>query len=258
MRIELKRKLGKLWPAPSHSRKIILLYHSISGSPWAMFEKTFNDQIDWINDHCDVLSLTDLLQSPPKEKIQVAITFDDGYVSLYDKVAAKLSEKNMDATVYINTGWIGDGSAKRKKSYPKLGHYPEESFMIWPEIEDLHRAGWEIGSHGVNHYNLAQLTSDVLETELSHSKYHIEEQLQKPCIHLAYPFGRYSKTVKDFASTIGYQYAAAAYHAPLKNNCDLFAFPRLNIAKEYSMHDFKNIIHGKWDYLKFIHKMKGF
>ena len=38
---------------------------------------------------------------------------------------------------------------------------------------------------------------------------------------------------------------------------DLFALPRMNIANEYSLDDFKQIVQGKWDYLGLIHKLKG-
>ena len=258
MRLALKRQIGKFWPTKSQNRKIILLYHSVGNSPWALPHKVFSDQINWIHDHFQVTTLTNLLHAPSlNNELQVAITFDDGYVSLYDHVAPIMAEKKIRPTVYINTGWIGESENNRKLSVAKLGHYPEESFLTWTEVKALYQAGWEIGSHGVNHYNFAQLDPDVLKQELSLSKRHIEDQISTPCLHIAYPWGRYSRQVKQACSRIGYQYAAAAYHSPLGDYPDLFSFPRMNISIEYTFDDFKKIIQGKWDYLGLIHKMRG-
>ena len=253
----LKRYLGKMWPAQQVGRKIALLYHSVGNSSWALDKKMFYDQIDWLCDHYQVLPMTEIIHSKPNKEIQIALTFDDGYATLYDQVAPKLSDKKISAVIYLNTGWIASCQKERKQSRVELGHYPNESFLTWEEVKKLYDAGWEIGSHGVNHYNFAQINYDQMYQELTLSKMHIEEHLKTNCLHFAYPWGRYSKKVKQSAYKIGYRYAAAAYHAPLDIHSDLFALPRVNIAKEYSFNDFKNIILGKWDYLGFIHKIRG-
>lgn len=249
--------LSRCWRILPSNRKIVLLYHSIGDSPWGLSERSFIDQLEWLYEHCTVLPLSSLIHASSSDKIQVAITFDDGYASLYHTVAKKLADKNLNATVYINTGWMGENETYRKRSNANLGHYPNEHFLIWQEVEALKRAGWEIGSHGVNHFNFSKLDLDVMREELSSSKAHIEDYLKIKCAHLAYPWGRYSKNVKDVACQLGYQYAAAGYHAPLRPSVDLFALPRMNISTEYSFDDFKNVVRGQWDYLGLIHKIRG-
>lgn len=255
--LKLKRYLGKVWPAKNAARKIILLYHSIGNHAWALTPKKFYDQINWLCDHHHVLPLTEILKSKPSKEIQIALTFDDGYSTLFDQVAPKLLERKINATVYMNTGWITNHQDERKKSDASLGHYPDEFFLTWHEVKQLYNAGWEIGSHGVNHYNFAQLNHELMQQELTYSKKHIEEHLKTTCIHFAYPWGRYSLDVKRSAFKIGYRYAAAAFHAPLNTHTDCFALPRINIAQEYSFSDFKNIVLGKWDYLRIIHRLRG-
>lgn len=254
--LKLKRNLGTLCPAKLKNRKIILLYHSVGDSTWAISKNLFDSQIDWLSDHCKVLPLTELINAEPSKDIQVSITFDDGYASLYDQVAPKLAEKKMSAMVYINTGWIGDNKNDRKESVSTLGHYPDESFLIWQEVKELYEAGWEIGSHGINHYNFAKTAPNLVYQELYLSKQHIEKYLNTNCFHFAYPWGRYSKMVKETLSLIGYRYAAAVVHAPIGRFVDYLALPRINISNEYSFADFKNIIIGKWDYLGLIQRIK--
>lgn len=256
--LHLKRKISWVWPAQYKSRKIILLYHSVGSTPWGMHPEMFSEQINWLTDNCEVLSLTDLIQAKPnKEVIQVAITFDDGYTTLYNQVAAKLKQKNISATVYLNTGWISEDENVHKSSEAKLGHYPDEFFLSWKEVKELYKAGWEIGSHGVNHYNFSLTEPKITRDELIQSKKTIEKNINSECIHFSYPWGRYNANLKKIVAIAGYQYAVAALHSRLVPSSDSFALPRINIAKEYSLADFKQIVKGKWDYLGFIQKAKG-
>ena len=256
IKLSLKRNIGKIWPANDKARKVILLYHSVGESIWASKESIFTDQIKWLYDHSPILSLTDLVNSQSAE-LEIAITFDDGYQSLYEKAMPIFLDKKIPATVYINTGWMSDHVSTRKKSISDLGHYPNEYFLTWDEICELDQAGWEIASHGVNHHNFVEKSHDVVRQECIASKYAIEERLNKSCLHFSYPWGQYSMQVKKIVRECGYQYAAAARHGSITHTTDLFALPRINIARGYSLNDFKHIVYGKWDYLSLLHKAKG-
>src|SRR3990167_3384792 len=149
-KVDVKRHIGHYWPSTNQvGRKVILLYHSIGNTCWGMPKQNFISQMDWIMDHCQVLTLSDLIKSKPNKEIQIALTFDDGYQTLYEQVAPILVKKNISGTVYINTGWMGETESHRKKSIAALGHYPEELFLTWHEVGVLHKMGWEIGSHWV-------------------------------------------------------------------------------------------------------------
>jgi peptidoglycan/xylan/chitin deacetylase (PgdA/CDA1 family) len=255
--LNLKRNLSKIWPAKTHDRKLILLYHSVGHQGWAMSAQQFSEQMNWLADHCSVLSLTNLIQAEPGRDIQVALTFDDGYQSLYEQALPILIEKKLTATVYLNTGWMGQKEDERQVSRANLGHYPDETFLLWSEVEALYQAGWEIGSHGVNHYNFAEVQASVARQELAASKQAIEQRLKTSCVHFSYPWGRYSPNLQGIVKSCGYEYAVAARHAQLTERANLLALPRMNIAREYSYADFKNIIYGQWDFLGLVQKWRG-
>lgn len=161
MNLQWKRKISYFWPKKNSSRKLILLYHSVGNSPWGMPEKQFLEQIRWLCDHAHILPLTQLLHATSQEGLTISLTFDDGYQSLYDTVLPVLSEHNINATVYLNTDWISKEGEKRRLSDVSLGHYPQEAFLTWQEVHTLYQAGWEIGSHGMNHYNFTQVTDST-------------------------------------------------------------------------------------------------
>jgi len=255
-----KRRIAKCYSAcirKNNTRKIILLYHAVGNSPWAISTDTFRKQIQWLNQHCKITSLTKLLTMPEQEDtIEVALTFDDGYACLYDTILPILQAENAVATVYINTDCIGQCEKTRKLSVPALGHYPIETFLLWDEVRALEKLGWEIGSHGVNHVDLTQQDAETIKNELNYSKLTIQDVLQKECTHFAYTWGKHSKNLRQAVAAAGYRYAVAGHHAVFKKNNNLMALPRLNIEKNYSLHDFENITLGKWDFLGAIQRIK--
>ena len=63
--------------------------------------------------------------------------------------------------------------------------------LRWDEIREMARNGVEFGGHTVNHPILETLTSpESLADEISGSKLRIEEELQAPVAHFAYPSGK--------------------------------------------------------------------
>ena len=253
-----KRRIGKLVPVKHNvSRKIILLYHAVGSGPQALDHKLFFDQMEWLQAHCNVVSLTNLLQAPVVDnRIQVAISFDDGYACLYREVAPILSHFNIPAIVYINTGWIGYSETSRKSSDPNAGHYCGESFLLWDEVLELVQRGWEIGSHGVDHLDLTKQSQNCVVEQLTQSKQKIEYCLQQPCLHFAYTWGKHTKKLRVMVAKSHYQYGVAGHHTAVSWKENNYALPRMNVEQRYSMEDFINLVQGKWDYLNVIHHVK--
>jgi peptidoglycan/xylan/chitin deacetylase (PgdA/CDA1 family) len=204
----------------------------------------------WLTEQAVVKSIDALLEEPHSDELAVSITFDDGYACLCEQALSVLSEFGLSATVYLNTGWIG--AKERRASEPSLGHYPSESFMQWSDVERLAEAGWTIGSHGVEHLDLTLTLGTVTDRELVHSRQAIESHLGYSCRHFSYTWGRHSPELRARVAAAGYRYAAASYHAPLRATNDPLAFPRINVARDYTLVDFKAILSGDWDYLGWV------
>lgn len=256
--LHFKRILGRLWAfaLPQRNRRIVLFYHAVGGGPNAISRQLFQSQMEWLAKNANVLALDDLLAGAGSKPMRVSIGFDDGYASVADHAEPVLRALNMPATVYLNTGWIGE--AARRASDPALGHYPGEQFMTWKDVNRLAKRNWTIGSHGVEHLDLTTVDVASLAAELGDSKRTIEKRLDIACHHFAYTWGRFNKNVQSAATDAGYLTAASALHGPVVLKSDLFAMPRIDIQKIYSLDDFQAIVRGHWDFLGRIQQLRRF
>lgn len=241
----LGSSLGKL--TVRADRKVILLYHSIGPKAPALTAERFKRQMEWLETHARIVALSSLLDPTPADGLQVAISFDDGYASVHDLAAAILASRGAAGTVYVNTGRMGEGT--RCASDESAGHYPGEAFMLWDEVAALRRAGWTIGSHGVEHLDLTASPAPAAEQELRDSKAQLEARLGAPCDHFAYTWGRYNLPLQGLVRRAGYASAVSGLHGPVARGSDRFALPRIDVRAEYELEDFIAGVTGAWDYL---------
>lgn len=261
--LRVKRVLGRACSplaANSDARSIILIYHSVAGGTVSTRLENFKTQMMWLAEHVDVVSLDVLLDESKSgvkaERIRVALTFDDGYRTLFDTVAPILDGYGFPATVYLNTGEIWE--QRHKPSCTEQGHYPDEEFMLWSEVAELQQRGWTIGSHGIQHVDLCLCNETEIVRQLGASKKEIEKRLDIACDHFSYTWGHYNDAVRKVVKQAGYRSAVAGRHGPVRASSDPFELPRLDVRPEYSMEDFVAVVCGKWDYLKHIQTLRAF
>lgn len=253
-RLIWKRRIGaalSLIPR-TPSRRIVLLYHSVGSGPWAISVEQFRRQIQWLAEAARVVPLDTLLGPESRQGLDVAITFDDGYSSVREGALPVLASLGWPATVYLNTGWLGNGEAR--PTQPELGHYPGETFMRWADANALVEAGWTVGSHGVDHLDLTREPPDTCRAQLNRSREQVTRRIGADCKHFAYTWGQNTPPLRSLVSQCGYQYAVTTVHGPLRRQFDPMAIPRLNVASDYSLDDFKAIVLGDWDYLGWAHR----
>lgn len=251
-----KRRLGsfgKLIPK-GKSRRIFLIYHAVGSGPLSLSVDNFNLQMDWLEKHAKVESLESLISQPDLPGLRVALTFDDGYHSVFSVAAPILAKHAFPATVYLNTGMIAENG-----HYPSdstLGHYPQEEFLNWPEVVALDRCGWTIGSHGVDHVDLTKISDVEVMEQLQASRKEIVQRLGKECRHFCYTWGNNDQRVRNLVRGAGYQTAVAAIHAPLRSTSDPMALERIDVRREYELKDFIATMQGDWDFLAVIQRLR--
>jgi peptidoglycan/xylan/chitin deacetylase (PgdA/CDA1 family) len=228
----------------------ILTYHGVEkvpGNSHAVSTSHFSAHIKYLKDHFDVMRLQDLvraLQSGPGAERRVAITFDDGYAECSGIVAEILTKYSVPATFFVITG-IPDGNVRMD----------DKKYMSWSDIANLHKAGFEIGSHTVNHFSLGAIPPALVRSELSASRERIQQVLGIAPAGIAYPYG----TIRDFndvvalaAESAGYSYGVTAVHGLNHPGMNPFLLRRTTIGAGDGPTTFKMILEGHLDLWRFV------
>lgn len=114
-----------------------------------------------------------------------------------------------------------------------------ELCMSWDELKPFAADPLvTIGAHTVSHCNLAKQTEAMAAHELSASRTDIENVLQRPAVHLAYPYGdRCAAGTREFAlaKSAGFQTAVTTRPGVIasENSSQLTALPRVSLNGNY-------------------------
>ena len=162
---------------------------------------------------------------PPKKFI---ITFDDGFLDLYEHAYPVLKKNNFKAIIYVL-------AEKEKSEWAKALELPAFKLLSWDLIKELSDNGIEIGSHTCTHPDLSVLTDKEMEREIIRSKEIIEDKIGKPVHHFCYPFGRFNLKTKEILKQAGYLTSCTTQKGQNFSDCDLFELNRIVVGKSMNM-----------------------
>lgn len=222
----------------------ILMYHEVSPSPEPAFRRytvtvrEFTRQMRWLavlgyqTVDMDALLRARLGQgSLPRRPI--VITFDDGFQGCADYALPVLQAHNFTAVFYLVTGFMGELS---RWLLPELGI--ELPLMTWETARTLARQGFQCGAHTVTHSRLAGLDSSRCRAELVDARARLEDELGRPIVHLAYPYGSFDHAVQVTAAEAGYRTACSTRRGVSAADDHLLALRRITVYGHDSLIDF--------------------
>jgi len=154
------------------------------------------------------------------------LTFDDGFLGVYEYAAPVLHDLSWPATVFLVSQLIGARDEWCKNENPNGATYP---LLESGQIETMRGMGFTFHSHTRLHPDLTTLSDDRLSEELTGSRQDLENLLSEQVAYLAYPYGRYDERVVNAARAAGYQAAFSTQPGFNRRGLDPYRIRRLDV-----------------------------
>lgn len=148
----------------------------------------------------------------PTQAAKVSFTFDDGLQSVSTLAVPTLAKYGLTGTTYVVSGCVGmvtvPNTCRADTTKP---------YLTWDQVKSTAAAGWEIGSHTVDHQLLAStdpadqpvmLTDAQVVAELTDSKAAILQNTGINPISFATPYGDYTPSGNPTLSAIAKLYTS--------------------------------------------------
>ncbi|MBD1141210.1 polysaccharide deacetylase family protein [Pelagibacterales bacterium SAG-MED39] len=161
-----------------------------------------------------------------KKSKRILITIDDGFQSFYEEAWPYLRENNIPFILFVSTEPIG------KKGY-----------MSWSQILEIERSKLGIiGHHSHTHEYLIDMKNEDFINDIETASKIFKEKLGYVPSIFSYPFGEYSKFMKNYISrkfNIGF----GQHSGVIDLNKDKYELPRFPINEKYGdLKRFKSVI----------------
>ncbi len=223
---------------PNHVFVPILLYHRIAVSPigsrYYVTPENFDGQMKLLRDWgYETITIEMLLKAinegaelPPRP---IILTFDDGHLDNYTTALPILQKYGFTGVEYVVYNFVG-----------------VEGYMTFDQLKELAAAGWELGSHSMNHRDLPKLEPVFQRNEVVVSRTKLEEALGVPILTFAYPFGAASSGVIDYVQFAGYVAGMGLGYTADQWESNLYFLQRREIYGHLDVRGFSNFLpwHG--------------
>ena len=195
-----------------------------------------NIKMDIFEEHINIIKNSDFnFHNPnnfdeqfnkPKQKKEILITIDDAFESFYTEAWPYLKENKIPFILFVSTEPVG-----------------KRGYMTWEQIKEVESNNFaKIGHHSHTHEYLIDVKNEefILDIETA-NKIFLRELGYVPSL-FSYPFGEYSKFMKDYISK-NFKYAFGQHSGVIDLNKDKFELPRFPINEKYGeLKRFKSII----------------
>jgi len=222
-----KKIAGVIAPAVTQHPKVekyevpILMYHYIRNAEGendlrkrlSVSPANFNLQMEYLKkqDYATI-KLADLVDPDKKElsriyfekKKPIIFTFDDGYLDAYTEAFPTLKRYNFTGAFFII------------RSYTDRALYLSQA-----QINEMQRAGMEIGSHTLTHPDLRKISINEQRKQIFDSK--------EDAITFCYPAGKYNSKTVSLAKEAGYLAAVTTKIGVVNETSDLLELPRVRV-----------------------------
>jgi peptidoglycan/xylan/chitin deacetylase (PgdA/CDA1 family) len=162
----------------------------------------------------------------PSGKPNVAITFDDAYISVAENALPELAVCGFHSTIFVPVGslgsrpnWVMEGN----------GADPREVVMSAERIAALSSSLVTFGSHSITHPHLSRMKFDDARKEIEGSRDKLEHLIKEKIRLFAFPYGDHDASTVDLCRAAGYDYIFSIVPQPVKTEDSSFVRGRVQV-----------------------------
>ncbi len=154
--------------------------------------------------------------STAKLKKEILITIDDAFESFYSEAWPYLKKNKIPFILFVSTEPVG-----------------KNGYMTWDQIREIEKESFAlIGHHSHSHDYLIDVTFDEFITDIEDANKIFLDKLGYIPNLFSYPFGEYSKFMRDYISK-NFEFAFGQHSGVIDLNKDKFELPRFPINEKY-------------------------
>ena len=161
-----------------------------------------------------------------KKEKKILISIDDGFSSFYNEAWPYLKKNNIPFILFVSTEPVG-----------------KNGYMTWEQIIEIEKSPLgTIGHHSHTHEYLIDFSNDDFINDIETASKIFKEKLGYIPSIFSYPFGEYSKFMKDYISE-NFNIAFGQHSGVIDLNKDKYELPRFPINEKYGdLKRFKSVI----------------
>ena len=213
---------------------VVLLYHHVATDTPAstsISPEDFRSHLEYLRDNgFNVVGLDVMVEAlrggEELPERAVAITFDDGYLSIFETAFPMLQSFDFPFTLFLSTGPIDRQS---------------RNYMNWAQVEEMAAAGVLVANHMVEHpHMLDRMESeseaiwvDRLREELLQAEQTILDHTGQSHRYLAYPYGEFDPAIKNLLRELDFV-GFAQNSGAIGPSSDFLALPRYPLAGSFA------------------------
>jgi peptidoglycan/xylan/chitin deacetylase (PgdA/CDA1 family) len=229
---------------------VVLYYHVITKEQRALF----GDQLDLILKRIKPLKTPQLCDLEPGNH-HVAITFDDGFLSVVQNAIPELEARHFPATIFIPPACLGE-----PPSWPDIDE-KEKANEVVMDIHELIKINDNIlitiGSHCQSHFNLLRIGEVEAREEIAGSKLELEELLKRRVTELSFPFGAFNENHLQMAKEAGYEQVFSVIPDLITNNVkEKFVLGRVRVDPDDWTLELRLKVYGAYRWLPLAFELK--
>jgi poly-beta-1,6-N-acetyl-D-glucosamine N-deacetylase len=222
---------------------VSIMYHRFNEHKYP----STNIQIDVFKDHLEIIRKSkynfynpkDFINNfnIPKKQKKILLTIDDGFESFYKEAWPILKKNKIPFILFVSTEPIG-----------------KNGYMNWSQIKEIDKFEFVmIGHHSHTHDYLIDKTNEEFISDIKKANSLFLKNLGYVPTLFSYPFGEYSKFMKDYISK-NFNFSFGQHSGVIDINKEKFELPRFPINEKYGeTKRFKSIVNYfplEYNYLK--------